>query len=442
MLLATIGLLASGQAFAQAATGDGPVRLRLSDELTSLPDRVRPSDSPSVDAGTPESAGNSQRAGSSQGSRRGQLRGLRTALKLTQAFDDNVFRARTRKRSDWFRDVEPSAALQGAFGRHRFELSYKGVRRDWATLTGEDFTDHEFGGALDLRLQRKVQLKLTAGYELGHDGRGDILSRQVITPEPDLWGLHDFSGEIIVGRRIAKAQIGFQYALDGLRYFNNNQTIRDRDRRALRLRGRWNFSPRFAALAELGSAFTDYSDPASDLDSREDEVQVGLAWEATAKTSGEVKVGILNQGFDTSNRSSLHSTSWDSTVTYTPKPHSKWTLSAKREAQASATAGSGLISDSYGLNWRHAFSDRWVLDSGGNLALSEVDGGTDSTMVLSTNLTYQLRHWLEIGTYYEFSRRDSVNDALEYHDHIISFSLNATFDASRGRDAGVAVSDP
>ena len=210
----------------------------------------------------------------------------------------------------------------------------------------------------------------------------------------------------------------------------------------MRLRGRWNFSPRFAALAELGSAFTDYSDPASDLDSREDEVQVGLAWEATAKTSGEVKVGILNQGFDTSNRSSLHSTSWDSTVTYTPKPHSKWTLSAKREAQASATAGSGLISDSYGLNWRHAFSDRWVLDSGGNLALSEVDGGTDSTMVLSTNLTYQLRHWLEIGTYYEFSRRDSVNDALEYHDHIISFSLNATFDASRGRDAGVAVSDP
>ena len=99
----------------------------------------------------------------------------------------------------WYYDFEASAVLDGGWRRHTFALHYSGQQRYWDTLRQENFFDHQFSGRALLKLHRKLRARLTAGYELGHDRRGELLTRPGTTPGLDEWGAHSLGGEITLG---------------------------------------------------------------------------------------------------------------------------------------------------------------------------------------------------------------------------------------------------
>ena len=85
----------------------------------------------------------------------------------------------------------------------------------------------------------------------------------------DKWFEYRATAELVVGRAITRAQITPRVEFSGMRYLNNNQSIRDYDRQDFRLRGRWRFNPRFYGLAEGGFANINHLDPANALDRTE-----------------------------------------------------------------------------------------------------------------------------------------------------------------------------
>ena len=200
--------------------------------------------------------------------------------------------------------------------------------------------------------------------------------------------------------------------------------------RNVRIAARWNASPRFAVVSEVGGSFIDYLDADSELDSREHDLLLGVAWEATAKTSGELKVGVINKDFHQIGAKSLHADRWSIRVNWDPKPHSRFSFDVSREAEESGSAdGGGVIIDTFGMSWRHALSDRLRFESQTTYSISAPGAGASNAIFsLTSGLTYQIRRWLALRAGYDFSRRFAAAAATLFDDHIVTFALETRFD--------------
>ena len=251
------------------------------------------------------------------------------------------------------------------------------------------------------------------------------MNRDDVTGEPDVSRTHALGGEILFGRRIAKAQIGASYNISGSRFFNNDQSIRDRESRKARLFGRWNLSPRFSVLNEVEGDFVNYLDPTFEQNSRTYKMLAGVVWEATAKTSGEAKFGVINKDFHALDRNSIHENTWDARVTWAPKSFSRLTLFVARDS-AEAASGGGTVLDRYGYQWRHRFNPRLLLENGGEFQTATVDGVPgDDQLDFDAELKYKLRRWLTLSLGYAAGKRISSDSAGGFDDHSIFLRLDA-----------------
>jgi hypothetical protein len=353
-------------------------------------------------------------------------------LKLTLGYrhDNNLFASASAPVSDFVRSLAPGATWTGAAGKHRYRLGYQGQWANHARFHSEDHQDHAFDGTVALDLHRKFKVEIDTGIEFGTDARGGLTSRQVTFGERDKWRRHHLGASAQLGRRIATAQLIASARNSGIRYRNNRQSSRDTDTLDLGLEGRWNFSPRLSAIAAGGVAANDYQDPATPLDSREYEALIGVEWEATAKTSGRVLVGSLWKDFDDPSRRGFHGRNWEAEVNWEPRSYSKLTAYASRDATESAFGGTGTaILDTYGLKWRHALSNRWVLNAGFEFSTSDLDGGNSEDQFLSSfGFSYSITRWLDFGVNYESIRRRSNPGNRDFGDQSLGIEFTGSWD--------------
>jgi hypothetical protein len=236
--------------------------------------------------------------------------------------------------------------------------------------------------------------------------------------------------ELVYGREITRAQLIPWVELSGIRYTNNNQSIRDYDRQDYRLRGRWRFNPRFYGLAEGGIARIDHLDASNSLDRSESDIMVGFGWQATAKTSGEVLVGMLNRDFDDPSRGSSNDLDWDARIHWSPKPYSRVTAFTRRTSREDASGGVGtFLADTLGVRWSHGFSQTLELDTNLEFTRADYDSPrTDDYWRLDLRVTQAITRWLDFGATYQFLGRRSNIPGLDYDDHKILLELRAGTD--------------
>lgn len=408
---------------AQEAGTEG-IRLRLSDELG---------------AGTSSKSSTSERDGPSVfETYRPKLVGLALQMTLGAKHDDNVLRASTNERASMIVNAKPGAVLAGRVGRHSFELGYQGDYGRYLEEPDENFDDHEFMLDGELRLTRKLKVALDNGLKFGHDARGDIGSRLAPSAEPDRWRRHHAGGTVTFGRASApvlrtKAEISGAYQAEGLRYINNGQSARDYDVDRFGLSGRYNVGSKLAVVADANLIYTDYLDPATPLDSRETSFLVGVAWEATAKTTGEIKVGRLFRDFFDAGQSDFSGSDWEAKVEWAPKSYSVVTFRASRSAEESGQGGGTAIVDRTALHWRHGFTSKLTFDGRAQLAQSDFGAGREDDQVdLGAALSYQLNRWATLRGGLDHSFRDSTVAAAEYDNSVLFLEFEAKFDRRLG----------
>jgi hypothetical protein len=357
----------------------------------------------------------------------GTLRGISLNVSAGLGYDDNVFRTESNTSNDFFWTVRPSLYLDGGLGRHGFGLGYEGEFQRYSEFSSQDFDDHRVFADAVLDLTRKLNLNLEAGVRFGHDPRGGIGTCIICSPTPDAWRAHRVGAELVIGRQISRAQIipGVEYS--GVRYTNNGQSDRDLDRQDYRLRGRYRLTPRLSSIAEGRFAAIDYLQPNNGLDRTEAGLLVGIGWEATAKTSGEILVGTLVQDFDDPAQSSGRNFNWDARVHWAPKPYSKITLFTSRRSRDDASGGIGAyLADSFGIGWAHAFSERLLGNTDVEYTLARFSTGRkDNYLAFHIGLTRSLTSWLSIGAEYQYLNRRSNIPGIDYDDNIIWLNLTA-----------------
>lgn len=354
-------------------------------------------------------------------------RALSLRLATGIGYDSNIFRTERNPSSGYFWNVRPGIVLNGSAGKHHFGVGYEGDYRKYFDFSTEDFFDHRIFANANLDLTRKVDVNLRGQVWWGHDPRGSMGARVINLGDLDTWRESRIRAELVYGREITRAQITPWIEYATMRYLDNNQSDRDYDFGEIGLRGRWRFNPRFYGLAQGSLARIDYLDPSNTLDRNESNFLVGFGWQATAKTSGEVLIGILNQDFTDPSRGNVSNFDWDAKIFWSPKPYSKVTAFTRRTARDDPSGGQGtFLANTVGAEWRHAFTQRLELNTGIEYSIADYDSPRrDKYLLYDISLSQGLARWLDVVASYQYLGRRSNVPGLDYDDHMFLLELRA-----------------
>lgn len=417
------GLLLGLSGISLAAVNEG-IRLRLSDQLSEdVRDDVLVSEEPLA---------------RESGAFLPRFSALTLELTATTLYDDNVLRSSGNDESSLILKTSPKAVLEGRLGRHDIRLGYQGEHAHHFDISDEDYFDHELIADADLRLSRKFKVLLDTGLLYGHDRRGDFSSRLVASNEPDRWRRYHAGINATFGRAWAsvlrtKAGLGIGFQQSGIRYTNNNQEPRDFDRQSFALKGRYNLGPKLSLVADAGFSITDYNDPSTPLDSEEISALVGIAWEATAKTTGEVKFGLLEKDFDDAGQSDFSGANFDLRVTWSPKTFSTFTAYGSRNTSESGQGGGSAVVDKMGLRWRHGFSSRLHTETGFEYQRADFESAREDDFYrFDVSANYRFNRFLQLRSGFEYSTQSSTDSSAEYDDSIVFIELNLSLERRPG----------
>ncbi|WP_126455615.1 outer membrane beta-barrel protein [Sulfuriflexus mobilis] len=355
------------------------------------------------------------------------LPGFYPSVELAYKHDDNIFRQENNEESDDIFSVSPDLVWRWFLGKHRLTAEYLGDYATYDTNDDENYDDHFLSADLLLDLTPKFNVDLQANYNRGHEARGSsgILPGNVST-KPNEWKESRLFGQLTYGRRIANAQFQLDLEAKDLEYTNNNQDFRDRDTDSVAGRFFYKIAPKTSAILEAEHRDIDYTNSAiRDLDSTERYYRVGLRWEATYKTTGELKVGRFEKDFDSAAEEDNDGVSVVGKVTWEPRTYSRFTFTALRQPNETATADSSYTSELVSADWQHDFSSRVSLNANISDGTDDYTGTREDDLFnAGLGLNYKMRRWLDLGVAYNYSERDSNAPTASFDDNI--FMLRAT----------------
>ncbi|MDQ3026402.1 MAG: outer membrane beta-barrel protein [Pseudomonadota bacterium] len=341
--------------------------------------------------------------------------------------DDNLFLSNTNQKSSTLYIVSPGFKLDARDPNKVFQLAYQGQIGRYAQSEDDNYIDHTVRAQLDTAFDRRNFLKLGFDYLRTHDPRGS--SDRTISARPDRYTLASPSITYAFGAPGAQGRAEVYYSEGRKRYLNNREVTISSDRITREGGGAFYFRvmPKTYLLGEVRRTDFSYRLPTSPFNSEETRYYGGVSWEATAATTGTVKVGRLEKKFD-SDSPKFTGTSWEAIVTWTPRTYSKFDFYATRTTSESTGIGDFILSDIAGLTWTHAWSS--VLNTGvdARYQRDQYKGfdRSDDIKSLGLKVGYKFRRWLTFGAEYTYTQRDSNQSVFEYDKNLYMLTATAS----------------
>ena len=105
---------------------------------------------------------------------------IKTGVKVSETYTDNVFASETNKKSDIITSVAPDITVTSTWSRHQLRLRGSLDTRFHAQESDENATDWALGADGRIDITRNTTLALDAGYRREHEERGDGCGLQVL----------------------------------------------------------------------------------------------------------------------------------------------------------------------------------------------------------------------------------------------------------------------
>lgn len=356
------------------------------------------------------------------------------SLDVAEKHDDNITQANANKISSNITLISPAAKLEGKSGANFFGLTYKLEDARYAQSGDDNYTDQFVGAYANFALGVRGDLKLNADYTEQHDARGTVAGQNANRPEE--YRTSGVSGLFSWGAPGAQGKAEFEAAYLDKEYTTNYsgfQQYANRENTDFGATLYWRVMPKTQLLFQAKQTDINYKlDPVITQDSTEKRYYFGVKWDATAQTSGTVKLGWLKKEFDA--RQSYSTGSWDAGVTWSPLSYSHVQLNTSRQTnEVTSLVGDTVRASNYALTWTHDWNP--VLSS--NIRVAQLDedyvrngsiGGqrSDSTKTFGIGVNYQMRRWLKLGADYSHADRSSNIGANDFKRNILMFTAGAT----------------
>ena len=349
---------------------------------------------------------------------------------VSYGHNDNLFSSNINKGSSSVTTVSPYARLEARVGPHSYDATFRVDDTRYSSSPADNTTAYALLGNASLVISGRAGLKLRAEHRRGFDPRGS--TDRAGSATPDEYINQGVEGIFSYGAPGAQGRIEIDGGAYSRRYQNNRTTTVVSDRDTTQLGGTflWRVAPKTELLALAQTRSIDYALNTSTQSSTEMRYQVGAKWDATAKTSGIVKYGLLEKKFNNSGRTDFSGTSWDGTVRWSPLTYSVFDFNTSKATNESTGTGDFLLTQSYGVNWNHAWNSRFSTMTQGSWRQDEFlgtgGGRVDKTTTLGINLNYQWQRWLRFGAAYTYTDRVSTPSTFDYTRHLWMLTLGAT----------------
>ena len=333
------------------------------------------------------------------------------ALKLTPTFKvsgthDNNIRADRSNDSSWISRLEPQFKLDLDQGSIAHALTLGLTREIVHSYSSENSTSWSLGFNSQAEIDVRNRLILNA-Y---------LRETSAITAAADPSDEYRNRGASLVygfGARGALINADASASMDQVRTRNNANRGKERDTSTLSGTLYLAMGPNTQLLGEIRRSNTGYkeSSTARDLDNTSMSYLAGARWEATAFTSGSVRVGRQVKDFDRAGIPDSTSNVWELGVTWAPLTYSTVGLRTSRGLEEGEDGARSIRSSTYGVDWNHSWDPR--LNS--VLSFNETRGNftnivrEDKTRTYSGSLTYSLMRQIDLGARYTRTDKQSTD---------------------------------
>lgn len=353
-------------------------------------------------------------------------------------YDDNLTQSSNNQVDSWSLLISPQFSLQSSIGANQVNLGYRLRKEDFISSKEDNYIDHFLVANVDLEFDARNRLQMGVEFTDGHDERGSRFSigtgRTLL--EPDQYKQTEFDALYSYGAFNADGRLEVHFNLRDLDYDINTARYRARDRQISSVGG--TFLYRVGATTDITldieQADVTYkfaANSANPLNSTIKEFLLGIKWEATAKTSGFVKVGYEEKDFDSVMREDFGGFDWSASVIWEPREYASIELFTGADTDETNGEGNFIRGRTHSAQWRHEWLERlrsnvtvtWNNNRYEGQLLQGFDIRADDNFSFSGSVYYQFRRWLNFELGYRYSERDSNRDLIDFDRN--QFVLNA-----------------
>lgn len=349
---------------------------------------------------------------------------LRAWMQTGIGYDDNVALSNTNKISSMFFALNPSFSigLEGLF--HRYFAVYRGNYARYSSASSGNYENHNLSLVANDEWSTRLRTAFQYDYLRGQDPRGSTGSASI---EADPWSIHAARGTVSYGAGGAQGGLNASLGYSQRRYLDRTADSRDYEQFDVGGGFSYRLAPKTYALAQVRRADITHQ-AAPTLDSTEMQYALGLRWDATAKTTGTLRVGYMMKDFSDAALPDPAIPTYEAAVTWSPLTYSVLSLTAQRTFAEAVEPGSSTIVDSHGaLTWDHVWTGRTrstFVAVVGRLN-HEGLGRTDHYHNFVVRGSYMFARWLYLGAEYRREGRDSNASGFDYSRNIFLVTVES-----------------
>ena len=268
--------------------------------------------------------------------------------------DDNLFLSNTNEKASPLYIVNPGFKLDARSSNVVFQGDYYGTLGRYTDSRDDDYIDHFAKNQLDWALDSRTFARVGLDYARTHDPRGS--TDRPLSSTPDKYQLITPNATFAYGVPGAAGRIELYYSHIDKNYINNRETTASGDYERQEYGGAfyWRVMPKTYLVVEARGAQISY-DLTNIASGRERRYYGGVSWEATAATTGTVKVGRLERTSDLG-APDFSGTSWEALVSWAPRSYSTFEFYSSRQINEASGVGRFIVSDATGANWNHSWN--------------------------------------------------------------------------------------
>jgi hypothetical protein len=269
-----------------------------------------------------------------------------------------------------------------------------------------------------------------AGWSIGQLN-GSLPRFSNVRTTVDTFHNNNLNARLIYGAPEAPGRLELDLGKQDRVYDTNRATtaLLDLNSSTVAGRGFYRVGTRTLALLEARSTKVDYASSLSqNSSSSEKRYYAGLTWEATAATTGIVKLGSMTKDFNTGVNASYSGTSWEAAVRWLPLSYSAFDFQSSKTVGESFGLASFELRTNNAVVWNHKWSEYVTTRAGLTALKTEYTsvGRTDTANISSITAEYALLRWLKVGVDFATTDSTSTDPNASYKRNITMLTLNAS----------------
>jgi hypothetical protein len=342
--------------------------------------------------------------------------------------NDNLLGTSTDIKSASFFQLSPSlvAEMKHRGDRYTAQVNIDSMR--YSGSSGDNYNNYQALIAGDHYFSARSRMGWQIGQISTADPRGS--NDRPILSEPDRWHAPLMQGRFIYGAKEAAGRIEADVNYQAKKYVNHRDftAVADLDTTGVAGRFFYRVGSRSLVLVEARNTDFNYVSSLAKDSNTERRFYVGYTWEATAATTGIVKVGRMTKDFEQAGRAGFSGGSWDATLRWLPQTYSSIDFVSSRSTADPTGVGNYLLNTDHSLTWSHKWTKSLTSRVSGGLTKSDYAGTTRTDDISRTSLTvdYDVLRWVSMGIDLAHTNNKSTDVASEFKRNVIMFTLNAT----------------